>query len=57
MENLKYTTIKSKSQYKEYCLILEQLIDSGSLDKAIRDEVDLLTFLIEKWDEEHVSFS
>lgn len=56
MERLKYTVIKNKVQYKEYCKALEELIDSGAKAKATGDEIDLLTLLIEKWDEEHNSF-
>ena len=33
--------------------MLEILLDSGSRSKLIADEIDLLTLLIEKWDEEH----
>lgn len=56
MESLKYTVIKSKSQYKEYCDVLEKLVDNGVKGKSTADEIDLLTLLIEKWDEEHNSF-
>jgi hypothetical protein len=52
MESLKYTVIKSKAQYKEYCKALEELIDSDAKSKATGDEIDLLTLLIEKWDDE-----
>ena len=54
MNTLKYTIIKTKKQYKEYCNILEDLtfID----EKEYADEIDLLTLLIEKWDTEHNSF-
>ena len=55
METLKYTVIKNKAQYREYCKALETLVDSGVKGKAA-DEVDLLTVLIEKWDDEHNSF-
>ena len=49
---LKYTIIKDKKQYYEYCDILESFI---SQDKN-QDEIDLLTLLIEKWDYEHNTF-
>ena len=49
---LKYTIIKDKKQYYEYCDILESFI---SLNKN-QDEIDLLTLLIEKWDYEHNTF-
>lgn len=54
MEKLKYTVIKSKKQYNEYCNILEELISTD--DDKFSDEIELLTILIEKWDSEHNSF-
>ncbi|MFW6222696.1 MAG: helix-turn-helix domain-containing protein [Bacteroidota bacterium] len=41
-------------QYTEYCDILEDLILQD--DKTTRDEIELLTLLIEKWDIEHNTF-
>jgi HTH-type transcriptional regulator/antitoxin HigA len=55
MERLKYTVIRSKQQYNKYCKILEILLDSHSKNKLIQEEVDLLTLLVEKWDEEHTT--
>jgi HTH-type transcriptional regulator / antitoxin HigA len=55
MEALKYKVIKTKSQYNQYCKELENLLEKGG-SKAVQDEVDLLTLLIEKWDNEHNSF-
>jgi len=55
METLKYTVIKNVEQYKKYCDILEELILNDS--KASKDENDLLTLLIEKWDDEHSTFN
>ncbi|MEZ4946407.1 MAG: helix-turn-helix domain-containing protein [Cyclobacteriaceae bacterium] len=52
MEKLKYTIIKNKTQYKKYCKKVEELINSGSVTKPVSDEIDLLTLLIEKWDNE-----
>ena len=49
MAILKYTIIKDKEQYDKYCDILEDLI----LHSKNQDEIDLLTLLIEKWDNEH----
>lgn len=57
MAILKYRVIKSKTQYKEYCNTLEQIVFSGTKDRATKDEIDLLTLLIEKWDADHTSFS
>jgi HTH-type transcriptional regulator/antitoxin HigA len=56
MEVLKYKVIKSESQYDKYCDLLEELLDSGSQSKSVNDEIELLTLLIEKWDEEHYPF-
>jgi len=52
-EVMKYKVISSKKQYNEYCSVLEQLIFSESRDKNVKDEIALLTLLIEKWDAEH----
>jgi len=57
METLKYKIIKTRKEYNEYCKILEQILDSNTVSKQAEDEVELLTFLIEKWDEEHNTFS
>ncbi len=49
METLKFTIIKNKEQYNEYCNILEELI----LNEQSQDEIDLLSLLIEKWDNDN----
>jgi HTH-type transcriptional regulator/antitoxin HigA len=56
MATLKYKVITSKTQYKEYSNVLEELIFSGAKDRNTKDEIALLTLLIEKWDAEHNSF-
>ena len=56
MEALKYKIIKSKKQYNAYCEQLETLLDNNNKSKSIKEEIELLTFLIEKWDNEHNSF-
>lgn len=53
---LKYRVIKNKHQYLEYTQTLEQLVALSGRDQNTKDEVDLLTVLIEKWDAEHNSF-
>ncbi|MBW6537887.1 MAG: transcriptional regulator, partial [Mariniphaga sp.] len=55
METLKYTVIKDAEQYKKYCDFLEELILNAN--KATDDEIELLTLLIEKWDNEHSTFN
>jgi HTH-type transcriptional regulator/antitoxin HigA len=57
MEALPYKVIKSLKQYKEYCNILEDLVTVKKKSPAHQDTIDLLTLLIEKWDEEHNTFS
>ena len=56
MSELKFKVITNKTQYKEYSNILEDLVFSGCKDKNIKDEIALLTLLIEKWDAEHNTF-
>lgn len=55
MKALKYTIIKSIKQYKEYSQALEDLLGRNDTSKDTRDEVELVTLLIEKWDAEHFS--
>ncbi|MFM9837422.1 MAG: type II toxin-antitoxin system HigA family antitoxin [Cyclobacteriaceae bacterium] len=57
MEALKYKIIKSESQYINYCNELEEMLDSGKKTRTTKDEIELLTFLIEKYDQEHNTFS
>ena len=56
MATLKYKVITSKAQYKEYSSTLEELVFSGAKDRNTKDEIALLTLLIEKWDAERNTF-
>ena len=56
MATLKYKVIKTKTQYKEYTTVLEKLVFSGVKDRNTKDEIELLTLLIEKWDADHNCF-
>jgi len=56
METLKYKAIKSKMQYNAYCELLEELVNEDAKRKSKIDEIELLTILIEKWDQEHTTF-
>jgi len=47
---LKYKIIKSRRQYNRYCKLLEEMLFKSK--KLNSDEVELLTLLIEKYDEE-----
>ena len=53
--SLTYTVIHSSRQYKRYCHRLEALVCSGKPTKKHREEIELLTLLIEHYDEQHRS--
>lgn len=53
MSTIKYTIIKSRQQYDEYCRILEHLVEKVDQSRNDIDEIELITFLIEKWDSEN----
>lgn len=55
METLKYTVIKDAQQYQTYCAQLAQLVPLPAPSVAIREEIDLLTLLIETWDHAHAT--
>ena len=55
MTTLKYKVITSKMQYKEYSNALEELVFSGAKDRNTKDDIALLTLLIEMWDAERNS--
>ena len=57
MKTLKYTVIKSESQYNTYCKALEDLLENNENSNDSGDEIELLTLLIEKWDAEHSTFT
>ncbi|MFM9422689.1 MAG: hypothetical protein RIR06_1150 [Bacteroidota bacterium] len=48
---MKYTVIKSKSQYQDYCNALEQLGEIKRPAKTVQDEMELLQLLIDAYDE------
>jgi HTH-type transcriptional regulator/antitoxin HigA len=54
--DLKYTVIKTKAQYNQYCSALESIVAEPPLSSAALNEAELLTLLIEKWDQEHNPF-
>jgi HTH-type transcriptional regulator / antitoxin HigA len=56
VEALPYKVIKSLKQYNEYCGILEDLVVVKKKSLVLQDTIDLLTLLVEKWDEEHNTF-
>ncbi len=52
----RYTVIKSIDQYNQYCDELERIVNQKSKSQTDEENIDLLTVLIEKWDQEN-SFS
>jgi HTH-type transcriptional regulator / antitoxin HigA len=57
MEALKYKIIKTESRYIIYCNELEEILDSSKKTRSAKDDIELLTSLIEKYDQEHNTFS
>lgn len=53
---MKYSSIRSKKQYKEYARILDDLVSSNARSKAVSQEIELLESLIFKWDNDHNTF-
>lgn len=53
MKVLKYKLIKTLEEYQSYCNQLADLISEEIKSPEVNDEIELLTFLIEKWDQEH----
>jgi HTH-type transcriptional regulator / antitoxin HigA len=56
METLKYKVITSDRQYNQYCRALEKLVFEQRKTKQVKEEIALLTVLIEKWDSDHSVF-
>ncbi len=50
MDTLKYKVITSEKQYEKYCDTLHNLVFSEKKTKEIKEEIDLLTLLIESYD-------
>jgi HTH-type transcriptional regulator/antitoxin HigA len=57
MLGIPYKVIKTATQYKQYCSLLEALVVSGKKTRVVQDEIELLSLLIEKYDADHNSFS
>jgi len=52
---MKYTIIKSKKQYFEYCSRIELLGEIKKKSKDITNEIELLQLLIDKYDSEQLN--
>jgi len=50
MEVLKYTVIKNEEQYNLYCDMLIAILETVEQTPAMQDEIDLLTLVLEKYD-------
>lgn len=57
MEPLKYKVIKTTKQYDQYCRELETLVVQKKKSAAVRDVIELLEVLIEKYDRDHNTFA
>lgn len=55
MGKLKYTVIKDQGQYMRYCNLLEELVTEPEQTKELEEEIELVTTLIEIWDDKHNS--
>jgi HTH-type transcriptional regulator/antitoxin HigA len=55
MKTLKYRIIKCQEQYQDYCNCLESLMEGDGKDAETIDEIELLNFLIEKWESDNSS--
>jgi len=53
MKPLKYTVIKGKSQYREYCDILEELKTRKPEKKKAKEYIELLTLLTRTWESQN----
>jgi HTH-type transcriptional regulator / antitoxin HigA len=56
METLKYKIITSEKQYVRYCNTLEELVFSRAKTRQVKEEIALLTLLIEKYDTDNTVF-
>ncbi|MEO6949737.1 MAG: transcriptional regulator [Ginsengibacter sp.] len=56
MKTLKYKLITTEKQYDKYCKTLEELVFISKKTNAINEEIDLLTLLIEKYDEQRSTY-
>ncbi len=57
MNVLKYIVIKSEDQYQDYCNILEGLLSIEAPNNNIQNEIDLLTLLIESYEDSNNSLT
>lgn len=54
LQKMKYTVIKSKKQYLEYCNRIELLGDLKRRNKTEMEELELLQLLVDTYDEAHL---
>ena len=56
VQQLKYKVIRNETQYNSYCDLLENMLSLKRKTKTVQDEIDLLTLLIENYDEANHPF-
>lgn len=56
MTTLSYKIIKTDAQYNRYCNKLEELIGRNKKTKAVQDEIELISLLIDDYDLKHNTF-
>src|SRR4051812_24813056 len=56
MDTLPFKVIKTNKQYLKYCDLAWEMLHYENKTKYDKDVIDLLTVLIEKWDDDHRTF-
>lgn len=56
MDTLPFKVIKTNKQYFKYCDLVWEMLHIEKKTKYDEDVIDLLTVLIEKWDDDHRTF-
>jgi HTH-type transcriptional regulator/antitoxin HigA len=57
MDTLPFKVIKTRKQYFKYCDLVWEMLHFEKKTKYDEDVIDLLTVLIEKWDDDHSTFT
>lgn len=56
MDTLPFKVIKTRKQYFKYCDLVWEMLHFEKKTKYHEDVIELLTVLIEKWDDDHNTF-
>ncbi len=57
MKKIFYKIIDDEKLYKKYCTILEELVFTAHKTQNVKDHIEMLTFLIRKWDVDQRDFA